>query len=317
MLSRTALARRLCGCRVLTSLCPASATSSTPLPLRRQLHHGGSNQTQGPARSTHLDEQGGLKAVSFSGAGWLLPFHLGVLDGMRDAGLITDRTIFAGCSGGALAACSAAAQLHTGHLVDLSVSLGEQCRIDNRWLKGKSGMYLSQGLEDLITDDMPAKVEGKALIAVTFVPDWRLDTQLISSFRDRHDLIEALMASCHVPLYMDGKFFTRFRNRRAIDGGIPGFIPVSDTLFPDAVNVCALPPVVMAGRGIPVHVGPHLQDRLNLSLQELLAMAFRPPPTHMVHALYQSGHQSASVFIEQQALAKPTATSTGPAPTRE
>jgi predicted acylesterase/phospholipase RssA len=46
------------------------------------------------------------KSFALSGCGWLIPFHLGVLDTMKEAGYLTDKSIIAGTSGGSLAAAS-------------------------------------------------------------------------------------------------------------------------------------------------------------------------------------------------------------------
>lgn len=45
-------------------------------------------------------------------------------------------------------------------------------------------------------------------------------TRLFSSFPTRADLINAVMASCHLPTLSDGTFTVNFKNRLHIDGGL-------------------------------------------------------------------------------------------------
>ena len=41
----------------------------------------------------------GYQGLSLSGAGWLLPFHIGTLDALRSAGEVSENTPLAGASG--------------------------------------------------------------------------------------------------------------------------------------------------------------------------------------------------------------------------
>ena len=46
----------------------------------------------------------------------------------------------------------------------------------------------------------------------------------MSHFESKADLIEAVMASAHVPFVLDGRPFLRFRERLCWDGSFPDFI---------------------------------------------------------------------------------------------
>lgn len=41
----------------------------------------------------------------------------------------------------------------------------------------------------------------------------------------QEDLVSALVASCHIPVYANGSFFVRHRGRLYVDGGLTAFIP--------------------------------------------------------------------------------------------
>ena len=45
----------------------------------------------------------------------------------------------------------------------------------------------------------------------------------MTEFASRRDLIEALMASCHLPLLANGKLTTKFRGKVVIDGSESNF----------------------------------------------------------------------------------------------
>jgi hypothetical protein len=46
----------------------------------------------------------------------------------------------------------------------------------------------------------------------------------VNEFQSKVDLIEAMMASAHVPFALDGRPFLRFRGKRCWDGSFPDFI---------------------------------------------------------------------------------------------
>jgi hypothetical protein len=39
----------------------------------------------------------------------------------------------------------------------------------------------------------------------------------VSNFRDREELLDTLMASVHIPLFMDGRPLKRLKNRGRVD----------------------------------------------------------------------------------------------------
>ena len=46
----------------------------------------------------------------------------------------------------------------------------------------------------------------------------------VNEFESKADLIEAMMASAHVPFVLDGRPFLKFRGRRCWDGSFPDFV---------------------------------------------------------------------------------------------
>lgn len=53
----------------------------------------------------------------------------------------------------------------------------------------------------------------------------------MTTFESKADLIEAVMASSHVPFFLDGKPFMRFRDRLCWDGSFPDFVYFENSQF--------------------------------------------------------------------------------------
>ena len=49
-------------------------------------------------------------------------------------------------------------------------------------------------------------------------PYGALHSKRVCRFESRADLVDALLASCHLPLMSDGSLTARFRGRRVIEG---------------------------------------------------------------------------------------------------
>jgi hypothetical protein len=63
---------------------------------------------------------------------------------------------------------------------------------------------------------------------------------LVSDFDSKADLIDALLTSCHIPVYFAGSFVRTFRGRLAYDGGVSNFLPVPPE-SEYAARVCCFP----------------------------------------------------------------------------
>jgi len=99
-------------------------------------------------------------------------------------------------------------------------ALADDCRANGT--RFRLGPALHKVLTELLPEDVAASVSGRTFVAVTRVlprDGPLLEPRLVGSFSDREDLISALMTSCHIPLYMDGRLVTQFRGRMHFDGG--------------------------------------------------------------------------------------------------
>lgn len=86
------------------------------------------------------------------------------------------------------------------------------------------GPLLRQFLMDYLPHDAHVRNSGCTHVAITrVVPYFR--PWIVSEFESRDDLINALLTSCHIPWYFDGRWMTKYRGRYCIDGGVTNFIP--------------------------------------------------------------------------------------------
>lgn len=84
-------------------------------------------------------------------------------------------------------------------------------------LYGIWGGLVREWLHEILPDDAAAICRDRVNI-VCRKPF--ASPQLINDFRSRDDLIDACMASAHVPLFMDGRFTARFRDGYYIDNDV-------------------------------------------------------------------------------------------------
>jgi hypothetical protein len=84
-------------------------------------------------------------------------------------------------------------------------------------LQGVWGGIVRDWLDQLLPEDAQDRVGDDGLhILVTPVPAFGKDR--VSTFENREDLIDANMASVHLPWFLDGRWTSNFRGRPHIDG---------------------------------------------------------------------------------------------------
>jgi len=85
-------------------------------------------------------------------------------------------------------------------------------------LYGIWGDMIDSWLDELLpeNDEVLSMVNDKVSLLVTEIPSFQINK--ISRFQSKQDLIEANMASVHIPLFLNGKLTTKFRNAPHIDG---------------------------------------------------------------------------------------------------
>ncbi|EUD66727.1 hypothetical protein C922_02712 [Plasmodium inui San Antonio 1] len=156
--------------------------------------------------------------ISFSPAGLLIPYHLGVSSLLIEKNILNMHTSIAGSSAGSICACC----LGIGLRVDKCFFLIENI-ISNVY---KNGCY--QKLQKMLDVELNKYLysgsynflnqrDGSVFVGITQILPYykRLN---ITKFYDDSDLINAVIASCNIPMYLSNNIFVNFRNKKCIDG---------------------------------------------------------------------------------------------------
>ncbi len=104
-----------------------------------------------------------------------------------------------------------------------AVAIAEEWDIYNRklGLAGVWGTMLRQWLDMVLPKDVEEDSLRNLHIALT--PTLK-PSKLVSGIIERSDLIDAIMASCHVPVFLDGRPFTEYKGEQVVDGSFWYFI---------------------------------------------------------------------------------------------
>ncbi len=160
------------------------------------------------------------KLISFSGSGGTFPFQFGIAKHIRELkkDYHEDDLIYAGTSAGCLSSLYLALNFKEQQVLETYSFFNS---LFDRWWKtsyiswfknAKKAFWYSCG------KDAHRKVSGRLHISISFVGLRGLQNEIVSHFSSSEDLLEAISASCHLPLMFAHPPVTRFRNRWALDG---------------------------------------------------------------------------------------------------
>ena len=237
------------------------------------------------------------KTTSFalSGCGWLTPFYFGVIEKMKEAGYLTEKSLVAGTSGGSLGALVAVS--------GIDPKIGLQLMIDmslDKEFKNNIDLGLKKFLPLVMPDDIIDRSNGRLHVCVTKLwPNPTGTALVISKFQSKEALVDTVAASCFIPLYSNRSLFTKIIDKPLeyfIDGGVFGFMPPIGDVRVSPFNVLLL------------RRPPHI--RLNpvvFSAPRLLSWVLIPAPPDVLQELYNQGYRAAEEWItlkeENQAIA--------------
>ncbi|KAJ4823279.1 hypothetical protein Tsubulata_028456 [Turnera subulata] len=229
---------------------------------------------------------------SFSAAGLLFPYHLGVAQFLIEKGYIKETTPLAGSSAGAIVCAVIASGESMEQALKATKILAEDCR-----LKGTAfrlGAVLRDVLEKFLPDDVHIRSNGRVRVAVTQIL-WRPRGLLVDQFDSKEDLINAVVTSSFIPGYLAPRPATMFRNRLCIDGGLTLFMP--PTSAAQTVRVCAFPASRLGFQGIGI--SPDLNPEFRATPRELFNWALEPAEDVILDQLFELGYANAAVWAEE------------------
>lgn len=162
--------------------------------------------------------------VVFPGGGYYFFWQAGVAARLRERGELKDK-ILLGASAGALAAVFTACQVDLGEAARCAERLLEEHGVYSRvgGFVGIWGRIVEAWLATCLPEDAAERCNRQGVhIIITQAPWTR---RIVTEFRDREHLIQALLASTHVPWVMDGRMCRVFEGQWCTDGGLFG-VPV-------------------------------------------------------------------------------------------
>ncbi|KAE9444733.1 hypothetical protein C3L33_23369, partial [Rhododendron williamsianum] len=248
-------------------------------------------------RLEDVEAERGRKVVtspgfSFSAAGLLFPYHLGVAKFLIEKGYIKDTTPLAGSSAGAIVCAVVASGASMEEALEATKILAEDCR--RRGTAFRLGAVLKDVLEQFLPDDVHTRSNGRVRVAVTEIL-WRPKGLLVDRFDSKEDLINAVFTSSFIPGYLAPRPATRFRNRLCIDGGLTLFMP--PTSAAQTVRVCAFPATQLGFEGIGI--SPDCNPENRATPRELFNWALEPAEDHVLDKLFELGYLDAAVWAEE------------------
>lgn len=146
-----------------------------------------------------------------------------------------------GASAGALAVVLGRCGVDPSTAHTLAFSLADAAGVfrNPMGLCGKWGRLVQQWLDVLLPSDAAQRASGGCRVAVTRFAPWpRADA--IEHFRTRDEVLGALMASTHIPFFMDCRLLSRRVQPAAADGGLLAWVGLRSglsLLVPNAAGV--------------------------------------------------------------------------------
>ncbi|XP_050362756.1 uncharacterized protein LOC126781764 [Nymphalis io] len=166
--------------------------------------------------------------LSFAGCGFLGIYHVGVAVCLKKYAPHLLMGKISGASFGAVSACCLLCELPIGEITSDVLRVVEEARA------GSLGPFspsfniqnvLLEGMQKYLPQDAHKIVSGKLHISLTRVYDGK--NVIVTEFPSREDLLQALLASCFVPVF-SGMLPPRFHGIRYMDGGFSDNLPVLD-----------------------------------------------------------------------------------------
>lgn len=198
------------------------------------------------AHRTTTPPVGHRLTIACPGGGVFFWWQLGAVRQLLDLyELPPDQVVLSGASAGALAVVFGQANIDPAVAYTEAFRLADEagCLSNPLGLCGKWGRLVYAWLEALLPEDAATRCSGRCRVAVTRLRLPLPQADGIGTFAKRSDLVSALMASTHIPFFMDGRPTSRFV-RGTADGELLswlslGLLPKKTLLCPDAADRCA------------------------------------------------------------------------------
>ncbi|XP_010864910.2 patatin-like phospholipase domain containing 3 [Esox lucius] len=257
--------------------------------------------------------------LSFAGCGFLGIYHIGVASCLMEQApyLIKGATKIYGASAGALTASMLASQAPIAKCCEDVIETVKEARKRNLGPLHPS-FNLVKVLRTGLQRDLPANAHtlasGRLCVSLTRVSDGQ--NVIVSQFKSKEDLIQALICSCFIPIYC-GLIPPSFQGVRYVDGGISDNLPQSELK-----NTISISPFSGESDICPRDTSFNFHEfrftntsiQINLGNMYRLSKALFPPEPKIMAEICQNGYKDAFRFLEENHLLKLQYPTAGPSP---
>lgn len=129
-----------------------------------------------------------------------------------------------GASAGALMVTLAVCNVDPDTAVQKAYEIAKERDIWGRrfGLAGIWGDLVRQWMDDLLPSNAVQLSHGRLKLVVTQIPSFEI--AYVEDFTSKQDLIDACLASAHVPFFLDGRATCTYRGKQCIDGSLSDFL---------------------------------------------------------------------------------------------
>ncbi|KAK7091009.1 hypothetical protein V1264_010729 [Littorina saxatilis] len=171
------------------------------------------------------------------------------------------------------------------------------------------GFHLSKELVKLLERILPLDAHqaanGRLHISLTDIKSKQ--NEVVSDFASRAELIEALVASCHIPVYSGVKLPT-VKGKHCCDGGLTDNLvrfqegrTVTVSPFSGKQDIGPRDTLKKGTKGYFVNL--HNQDlQVNFNNMRRFGHAFFPPKSAILQQYFELGHKDASHFLDREGI---------------
>lgn len=258
-------------------------------------------------------------SFSFSGCGWLSPYYFGVLETLKQNDCLSEKTVYAGTSGGALAALVGFTGIDTRvaleTMVELSLDRNIHKDVDHVLRREVRKLlltkYPTEKEAQLFLENVNDETDRLNLCVTRVWPQPSIKPMIVSQFSSIDDLVDVTAASCFIPVWsklanigvttlISGSRTTPTTTTESnklledtltvVDGGFTAFMP--------PVGNCRVSPfperyILRSMRK------PHIcLDPGTLSLPKLVYWVLTPASPAQLRTFYDMGMQSTETYLE-------------------
>jgi len=159
------------------------------------------------------------KVLVLPGGGLFFWWQLGAMSRIRQEPAFKDVKVV-GTSAGALAALCGRGGVEFDEALKLAIKLADDGGVWTRGRLGLAGIWgdmIRVWLDELLPDDAADLCKDTNFVVLQRKRLW-YRRQLATDFQSKKDLIDAALASAHVPFFLDGRLNANWRNTKCIDG---------------------------------------------------------------------------------------------------